>query len=56
MFLSLQDSYQRGCDYVTSPLNPTLNKGCAKYCNATKKVRVQTLKAKQSEHSGAFNI
>uniref|UniRef100_A0A3B4V8V2 Stabilin 1 n=1 Tax=Seriola dumerili TaxID=41447 RepID=A0A3B4V8V2_SERDU len=31
------DSHQTGCDYVTSPLNPTLSKGCAKYCNTTKK-------------------
>ncbi|XP_034387920.1 stabilin-1 isoform X4 [Cyclopterus lumpus] len=31
-------SHQIGCDYVTSPLRPTLSKGCAKFCNATKKV------------------
>uniref|UniRef100_UPI0037E9B06F stabilin-1 n=1 Tax=Semicossyphus pulcher TaxID=241346 RepID=UPI0037E9B06F len=32
------DSHQIGCEYVTSPLRPTLSKGCAKYCNATKQV------------------
>ncbi|KAM7421982.1 hypothetical protein PAMA_010184 [Pampus argenteus] len=25
-----------GCEYVTSPIRPTLSKGCAKYCNITK--------------------
>ncbi|XP_040014670.1 stabilin-1 [Xiphias gladius] len=32
------DSHQVGCEYVTSPLKPTLSKGCAKYCNTTKQV------------------
>ncbi|XP_071349438.1 stabilin-1 [Trachinotus anak] len=32
------DSHQVGCEYVTSPLNPALSKGCAKYCNTTKQV------------------
>ncbi|XP_037346204.2 stabilin-1 [Pungitius pungitius] len=32
------DRHQIGCDYVTSPLRPTLSRGCAKFCNATKKV------------------
>ncbi|XP_049894320.1 stabilin-1 [Epinephelus moara] len=32
------DTHQRGCDYVTSPLRPTLSTGCAKFCNATKTV------------------
>ncbi|XP_030584921.1 stabilin-1 [Archocentrus centrarchus] len=27
-----------GCEYVTSPLRPSLSKGCAKYCNTTKQV------------------
>ncbi|KAM9361358.1 stabilin-1 [Symphorus nematophorus] len=30
------DRHMIGCDYVTSPLKPTLSKGCAKYCNTTK--------------------
>ncbi|XP_044205816.1 stabilin-1 [Thunnus albacares] len=31
------DNHQTGCDYVTSPLKPTvLSKGCAKYCNTTR--------------------
>uniref|UniRef100_A0AAQ4QDY4 EGF-like domain-containing protein n=1 Tax=Gasterosteus aculeatus aculeatus TaxID=481459 RepID=A0AAQ4QDY4_GASAC len=34
----LQDRHQVGCDYVTSPLRPTLSRGCAKFCNATKRV------------------
>ncbi|XP_058486832.1 stabilin-1 [Solea solea] len=29
-------SHQIGCDYVASPLNPTLQKGCALHCNTTK--------------------
>ncbi|KAA8593678.1 hypothetical protein FQN60_009794 [Etheostoma spectabile] len=32
------DSHQIGCEYVTSPLRPTLSTGCAKFCNATRKV------------------
>ncbi|XP_075993005.1 stabilin-1, partial [Genypterus blacodes] len=32
------DSHLTGCDYVTSPLNPSLSKGCAKFCNTTKQV------------------
>ncbi|XP_044021457.1 stabilin-1 isoform X1 [Siniperca chuatsi] len=32
------DSHQNGCEYVTSPLRPTLSTGCAKFCNATKQV------------------
>ncbi|XP_069006635.1 stabilin-1 isoform X2 [Embiotoca jacksoni] len=32
------DSHQVGCEYVTSPLKPSLSKGCAKHCNATKQV------------------
>nr|XP_020466831.1 stabilin-1 [Monopterus albus] len=33
------DSHQIGCEYVVSPLHPTLSKGCAKNCaNTTKKV------------------
>ncbi|KAK5871975.1 hypothetical protein PBY51_012712 [Eleginops maclovinus] len=32
------DSHQTGCNYIESPLNPKLNSGCAKYCNATKTV------------------
>ncbi|KAF3690257.1 Stabilin-1 Fasciclin, EGF-like, laminin-type [Channa argus] len=31
-------SHQIGCEYITSPLNPTLSKGCAKYCNTTKQI------------------
>ncbi|KAK2861690.1 hypothetical protein Q5P01_001223 [Channa striata] len=31
-------SHQTDCEYVTSPLNPTLSKGCAKYCNSTKQI------------------
>ncbi|TNN60744.1 Stabilin-1 [Liparis tanakae] len=34
----LQAGHQIGCDYVASPLRPTLSKGCAKFCNATKTV------------------
>lgn len=44
-FLSHQNSHQTDCEYVTSPLNPVLSKGCAKYCNATKQVRQDTLKS-----------
>lgn len=43
VFLSLQDSQQSGCEYVISPLNPSLSKGCAKYCNTTKQVRSKSL-------------
>ncbi|XP_036956541.1 stabilin-1 isoform X1 [Acanthopagrus latus] len=32
------ESHQIGCSYTTSPLKPTLSTGCAKYCNATRKV------------------
>ena len=41
----LQESHQIGCSYTTSPLKPTLSTGCAKYCNATRKVRVNTSSA-----------
>ncbi|KAI3369756.1 hypothetical protein L3Q82_024579, partial [Scortum barcoo] len=30
--------HQTGCEYVTSPLRPTLSPGCAKFCNTTKQV------------------
>ncbi|TMS19741.1 Stabilin-1, partial [Larimichthys crocea] len=33
------NSHQTGCEYVTSPLRPTLSRGCAKFCNATRQVR-----------------
>ncbi|XP_070693552.1 stabilin-1 [Pempheris klunzingeri] len=32
------ESHQKGCEYTTSPLRPTLSTGCAKFCNATKQV------------------
>ncbi|KAM4612808.1 stabilin-1 [Polymixia lowei] len=32
------NNHFKGCDYITSPLNPTLSKGCAKYCNTTKQI------------------
>ncbi|XP_070296700.1 stabilin-1-like [Salvelinus sp. IW2-2015] len=28
-------SHMKDCDYEAFPFNPTLNKGCAKYCNTT---------------------
>nr|XP_029511972.1 stabilin-1-like isoform X2 [Oncorhynchus nerka] len=28
-------SHMKDCDYQAYPFNPTLNKGCAKYCNTT---------------------
>lgn len=31
-------SHLSDCEYVTSPLKPSLSKGCAKYCNTTKQV------------------
>lgn len=39
MLLSIQGSHLSDCEYVTSPLRPSLSKGCAKYCNTTKQVR-----------------
>ncbi|XP_035517937.1 stabilin-1 [Morone saxatilis] len=30
--------HQIGCEYVTSPLRPTLSTGCAKFCNVTRQV------------------
>uniref|UniRef100_A0A8C7EZ97 Stabilin 1 n=1 Tax=Oncorhynchus kisutch TaxID=8019 RepID=A0A8C7EZ97_ONCKI len=30
-----QQSHMKDCDYQAYPFNPTLNKGCAKYCNTT---------------------
>ncbi|XP_027134621.1 stabilin-1 isoform X2 [Larimichthys crocea] len=32
------NSHQTGCEYVTSPLRPTLSRGCAKFCNATRQI------------------
>lgn len=39
LYVRLQNSHQTGCEYVTSPLRPTLSRGCAKFCNATRQVR-----------------
>ncbi|XP_036007655.1 stabilin-1 [Fundulus heteroclitus] len=32
------DTHQIGCEYANLPFGQTYNKGCAKYCNATKQV------------------
>lgn len=36
----LQKSHQIGCDYVTAPLGQRSSTGCAKFCNATRRVSV----------------